>query len=272
MSEVVLGKRKHNVEIDSLADDVDNHDLSDDSENQIPEAHRPMTFQLPYRGRTINEQDAQSNPRGVSLHSRIVFNDKYATKSFDIPAHQGQKMSMMLQRIQEMFPQIRVTGRDDIDDGFHPSSPNGKPALFLIHNTAFLLQETTYKSPSMRRTRWSTSRTAHRTIYRHWYNRNVIRGTAPTLTVEVRLWTAGAEDRLQLLGAAGRGEAHMDNEQFLFLDMQHVTDENGLRTLLCTQEVEPMTIPVEPGTLEVFPARENPTVGGKVLLCRSCSG
>lgn len=64
----------------------------------------------------------------------------------------------------------------------------------------------------------------------------------------------------------------MDNEQFLFLDMQHATDENGLRTLLCTQEVEPMTIPMEPGTLEVFPARENPAVGGKVLLCRSYSG
>jgi hypothetical protein len=265
MSEIALGKQKRNVEYDSLADDVDNHDLSDDSEPQIPEAHGPMTFQLPYRHKTANEQHAQANPRGVILRTRIVFNNKYATKSFDIPAHQGQKMYLMLQRIQDMFPQIRIEGRDGRDHGFHPFRPNDEPELFFILNAAFLLQETTGKSPSMRRTRWNTSNIAHNTTYRHWYNRNIIGGTATTLAVEVRLWTTGAIDQLQSLGAAGRGEAHMDNEQFQFLDMQYIADENDPRTLLCTQEVEPMTIPMEPGTLEVFPARQNPTLGGKLL-------
>jgi hypothetical protein len=265
MSEIALGKQKRNVESENLADDFDNDDLSDDSEPQIPEAHGPMTFQLPYRHKTANEQHAQANPRGVILRTRIVFNSKYATKSFDIPAHQGQRVHLVLQKIQEMFPQIKIEGRHDRDNEFHPSRPNDEPALFFIDNAAFLFQETNYKSRSLRRTRWNTCHTAHGIPYRNWYNRNIIAGTATTLAVEVRLWTAGMMDQLQLLGAAGRGEAHMNNEPFQLLDMQHIADENGLRTLLCTPEVEPMTTPMEPGTLEVFPARQNPTLGGKLL-------
>ncbi|KAK4935759.1 hypothetical protein LTR10_023259 [Elasticomyces elasticus] len=135
------------------------------------------------------------------------------------------------------------------------------PAQDSPYVPLFLLQEASFKTPNMRRTKWVVAMpNGTNKAYYRWFERNVLRGSEMELKMEVRMGDIEAIEQMEDWAAAGRNEVVMEARRYCKIDIGKLLDPD----VLWRYVEHSKTVPVQsldlivPSTAEWFPERDGP--------------
>ncbi|KAI1608151.1 hypothetical protein EDD37DRAFT_654153 [Exophiala viscosa] len=198
--------------------------------------------------------DAQNVGRDRIILVRVIFYNHFATQPFHVPARKGHTMGSMLRAIHKKLPATTIENRFDEKLEYVPAQDSQYEPLFI-------LQEASFRTPAMRRTKWVVVKpnTNNKAYYR-WFDRNVIRGSEMELKMEVRIRDIEAIEQMEDLAAAGRDEAVIEGRRYVKIDIDKLWDPDVFwRYVEHSKTVAVQSIDLtKPSTAEWFPERDGP--------------